>query len=921
MPSIQSNIGLITGIPIGDIVDQLMQISSRPRKLLVERTSVLKSEQVAVTDLSAKLLSLQFIVNNLKKASLYDERKVTSSDSKILSATLSGSPAKGSYQFTPLGSVQSQQLVSSGFKSDVDPLGGGTVRLRFGADVRRSVSLDAFGGGEGFDPGKIRITDRSGASAVVDLTAARSVDDVLAAISENADISVTAVAHGDGIRLMDTTGQAVSNLKVEEVGGGTTAASLGLAGINVAAGVADGQDMLRLDAGIDIDALNDGNGVRRDPVFADIHYTLRDGTQGNIDLSPIIPGSSKVDKETSLGEILGRINAAAPDKLKIEIAPDGDRLMITDLTAGEGAFALSSLHDSKALAGLGLEGAAVDGVITGRRLIGGVQTVLLASLNGGNGLGQLGSIQLTDRSGDSDSVDLAGSETLEEVIERINAAAVGVTAAVNAAGNGIELVDTSAGPLVGNLIVASGDATGTAEKLGIAVDADAGSVAGGDMHLQTIAENTLLSRLNGGAGVAAGEFQVRDSAGRAATVDLSDEDVRTVGDVIRAINRLDVNVVAELNETGDGIRLRDLAGGSGTMQVSERGSTAAADLHILGSAVETDVGGEMVQVIDGSSTYTLELDAGDSLSDLRDKINELGAGVTATTFNDGSGKPYRLTLSSNRGGKAGRMVVDVSGIDLGLKETVAAEDALLMLGSPASPGAKVLVSSSSNTFKDVLAGVTLQIQQASSSPVTVSVTTSDTNVVANVKTLVDNYNKFREALKGYTKYNAETDERSVLTGNSAALRLDTDMARLMTGRFYGTGSIQSLAELGIEVKQDGTLGLNESQLTQKLQSDRQAVEDFFTDGTLGFSAKLGDLIDGLAGEDTSLLSHRLNSLNRKIEVNDARVELMTSRLSKERDRLLLRFYRLEAAIGKMQNNLSAVGSIQALPPLWSTRKN
>jgi NAD(P)-dependent dehydrogenase (short-subunit alcohol dehydrogenase family) len=41
------------------------------------------------------------------------------------------------------------------------------------------------------------------------------------------NINVTAVAHGDRLRLVNNTGQAVSNLKVQEVGGGTTAASLG----------------------------------------------------------------------------------------------------------------------------------------------------------------------------------------------------------------------------------------------------------------------------------------------------------------------------------------------------------------------------------------------------------------------------------------------------------------------------------------------------------------------------------------------------------------------------------------------------------------------------------------------------------------------------------------------------------------------
>ncbi len=94
---------------------------------------------------------------------------------------------------------------------------------------------------------------------------------------------------------------------------------------------------------------------------------------------------------------------------------------------------------------MGLTGTAVDGVITGRRIISGANTVLLSSLGGGKGLGELGAINLTDRNGASATVDLSNAETLEDVIEAINAAPVQITARVNQARNGIELMDTSGG--------------------------------------------------------------------------------------------------------------------------------------------------------------------------------------------------------------------------------------------------------------------------------------------------------------------------------------------------------------------------------------------------------------------------------------------------------------------------------------------
>ncbi len=921
MGRIQTNIGLITGMAIGDTVDQLMALSAKPRDMLIERTKTLEKEQVAVTELSALLLSVRYITDNLGKADLFERSKATSSFPDVLAATVTGKPANGLYQFTPLRTVQTQQLLSSGFRSDTEPIGAGTFRFRFGSHVERTTSLELLGGGQGVTRGKIRITDRSGASAEVDLSKVRTIDDVLEAINGTSTINVTAVTQGDRIRLIDNTGQSVSNLIVQEIGGGTTAASLGLAGINAAESVADGQDMLRLTRDLEIDLVNDGNGILRSVSLPDIEYNLRDGTHGTIDLSPIVSGSSKLKRERTLGELLDAINEAAPDKLKVEIAPDGDRLVITDLTTGTSTFSVKSLYDSKAADMLGISGESVDGVITGRRLLGGLKTVLLSSLNGGKGLGELGLLSLTDRSGASDTVDLSGAETLQDVVETINASTAGISARINDARTGIVLSDTT-GATSGRMVVADGDATtGTAARLGLAVDDEVSTVGSGDMHLQIIGYDTRLEDLNGGAGVAKGKLTITDSSGLSRTLDLRSDSIQTVGDAITAIHRLGIGVRAEINDTGDGIRIRDIARGDGRLRITEDGSRTAADLHILGTAKDVELDGETKQVIDGSATYTVTLDDDDTLEDLRRKIGNIGAGVSAMTFVDGSSKPYRLSLTSRRPGEAGSLVVDASDFGFSLQETVQARDALMAYGQAGIAGAEVLVSSSSNRFNNLVDGVSLEIKQPSSYPVTVSITASDTDLSASVKTMVDNYNRFRELLAGYTKYDAEQNVKSVLTGDSAALRLDAELSELLSSRIFGAGSIQSVAELGITLKDDGKLAYDESKLKAKFAVDPEAVKEFFTKAETGFSARFAKLSDQLADPDNSLLSNRFESLRQKIDQNTQRVELMNTRLEKQREQLLMKFYRMEIAIGKIQSNMSAIESIAPLPSMLNSSRD
>ena len=62
-------------------------------------------------------------------------------------------------------------------------------------------------------------------------------------------INVTAVAVGDHVQADRQQRAASGNLEVQEVGGGTTAADLGLAGINVAANDGDGQRRVRAACG------------------------------------------------------------------------------------------------------------------------------------------------------------------------------------------------------------------------------------------------------------------------------------------------------------------------------------------------------------------------------------------------------------------------------------------------------------------------------------------------------------------------------------------------------------------------------------------------------------------------------------------------------------------------------------------------
>ena len=83
-------------------------------------------------------------------------------------------------------------------------------------------------------------------------------------------------------------------------------------------------------------------------------------------------------------------------------------------------------------------------------------------------------------------------------------------------------------------------------------------------------------------------------------------------------------------------------------------------------------------------------------------------------------------------------------------------------------------------------------------------------------------------------------------------------------------------------------------------------------------AKFNAVIEGLAGEDDSLLIGRNATLQQRIESYSDRIEFYNERLEKERERLLKYYYNLELAISKIQSSQSALASLAPITPMTNS---
>ena len=1013
MGTITTGTGLISGLNIQEIVTQLMALERRPLNQVKARIETVTQEKTAYTELSARLLAAKAAISRLARTTSFTVKKAASSNDSILTAIAGDAASLDSYTFRVQSLVTTHQLVSAGFASRTSPVGAGTITFETGrGNVAPTTHLSDLNGGAGVRTGVIRITDRAGGTADIDLRTATDIGEVLDAINSQSSARVRASIRGDSIVLTDLTGLASGTISVTDLGGGFTAEDLGIRGTST--GELVGRDLIYLSENTRLSRLNDGTGLRVSGLADDLRFTLRDGRQIDVNLSGNLrfgmqlaelndgrgvrlgtiritnrAGESKeidLTGSQTIQDVIDRINAAgisvtgslsgsrislsdtsngtgnfkvedvdggfaaADLGIRADVASNGvvgsaihrvdtigaviraiqyasgndgalvasisettNGLVFTDLTSGSGSTTVEALNGSKALFDLGLDGDLSAGPYTTRDLVAGLNTVLLASLNGGAGVDTGGlSITRTLSGGgtSTENIDVSGAQTLQDIVRAINEYRDGSNqqvfeAEVSGGGTTITIRDISGGS-----ISSVSGATADALKLSATLD---GRAVSGDLNLRYISENTLLSSLNGGAGISYGRFRITASDGQTATVLLSEATHKTVGDVIKAINSLGIGVTAQINNTGDGIELVDSGAGTQKLTVTEEGGgRTAASLNILGIATDS--------TINGSFAKTIEINGSETLDELVTKINSANAGVRASIINDGSpGAPYRLILTSTVSGTQGR--INFSSTIPGLSFTTLSEarDAKLIVGEPGSSGAIVLTSSS-NTIRNVVDGLTLELKGVSDNPVSVTVSRDIDQVVADVRSFVQSFNEITKRIDELTRYVPETNTKGILLGDGTVLRLRDRLYSRVTASVNIPGvDLHRLNEVGITIGTGAQLSFNEERFRQAFEAEPDAVRRLFTSVTTdsdgkttirqGIAARLEQEIDDLTQEGRGMLSLQLDALDDQIELYNRRVSDLEKILSQKESRLYKQFQAMETALAGLQNQQAAINAL------------
>ncbi|RMG72436.1 MAG: hypothetical protein D6710_04765, partial [Nitrospirae bacterium] len=221
----------------------------------------------------------------------------------------------------------------------------------------------------------------------------------------------------------------------------------------------------------------------------------------------------------------------------------------------------------------------------------------------------------------------------------------------------------------------------------------------------------------------------------------------------------------------------------------------------------------------GGTTVTLTIADGTTLEELRDAINNDtdNPGVTATIINVGS-SDYRLVLTGKDTGSSNTISITSSTTLTGFTDSdftaSSAQDAKFSIGG-------IDVVKSSNTFSDVIPGVTITLLSESTSSVSITVNNDVDTIKQNIEDFVDAYNDVVDYIDAKTQYSTLTNSGAELSDETTPDVILTRLKTIISSRVSGQPSdLRTLAQLGITTNYEtGHLEIDSSTLTDKLTND------------------------------------------------------------------------------------------------------
>jgi len=369
-----------------------------------------------------------------------------------------------------------------------------------------------------------------------------------------------------------------------------------------------------------------------------------------------------------------------------------------------------------------------------------------------------------------------------------------------------------------------------------------------------------------------------------------------VGGTAAAEFSVEVTSLANAQSTASQSLTAGTMPGAGTLSIKLGSWSAAGGIFTAGTA----------------AAVPIAVTATDTISDIASKINGANAGVNATVMTDpatsgerlllrststGKEAGFQMTLTDDAGDTISANLTDNTGLSRLVYET-AAGSTMTQLGTNAKAKLNgVAVESATNTFSNVVSGVSFTALQTTTAAATIKVGRDNAVITAGIQAFVDAYNTINETMTAATAYDAVTKEAGMFQGDSTANSLLSAMRGVLQSVTAG-GAFSRLADVGITAQRGGNLSIDSAQLSTALSSKFTDIKNLFkadtsNDLTDGVAVKFKKFSDGLLAVD-GFFTSKDASLKRALVQNTKDQTTVSERISRYETQLNARYSALDA---------------------------
>jgi flagellar hook-associated protein 2 len=310
--------------------------------------------------------------------------------------------------------------------------------------------------------------------------------------------------------------------------------------------------------------------------------------------------------------------------------------------------------------------------------------------------------------------------------------------------------------------------------------------------------------------------------------------------------------------------------------------------------------------------------ANDTLTSLASSINAQSTadnlGITASVVTDASGA--RLAIYSQASGTAGALAVSNNTTNLTFEPPVGGTNAELTVNG-------IPYASTTNTITGAIPDVTLNLTSADpATPVQVSVGPDASGIANAINNFVTAYNTVVSDINSEFAVNPSTNQQGPLGSDNSLRILQTslfsDASYATTDPTSVSSGYNSLASLGIETNNDGTLSFDTSAFSNALASNPSAVLNFFQNSnSTGFADNFTTSLNSLTDPSTGVLNEDLSSnQNQQTDLNTEITNFQTQ-LASQQQQLDQVFNQVNATLEEypftLQEVEAALGSLSATP--------